>query len=129
MPILFKNYENLRKETLNLLYLASFGILDFMGRRSYSVDLSLNGRHIQKVIIDPHYEIKHSASITDELILELVQIYLDGEEFESISGPDENGFEYFVRDHLKLKGRAYKLVWLLNENEVYIGILNAYRRD
>lgn len=100
-----------------------------MNRRSYKVFLVLNGRKIETVVIDPHYEERHSESVTDEIILNLVKKYLDGEEFESVSGPDEDGFEYFVRDSLELDGKLYKLVWLLKEQEVYIGIVNAYRRD
>lgn len=100
-----------------------------MDRRSYTVSLVLNGRKIETVVIDPHYEERHAASITDEIILSLVKKYLDGEEIESVSGPDKDGFEYFVRDLLELNGKLYKLVWLLKEHEVYIGIVNAYRRD
>ncbi len=109
--------------------MARFVILIPMDRRSYAVSLVLNGRQIEQVIINPHYEEKHSDSVIDEIILNLVKKYLDGEEVESASGPDEDGFEYFVRDLLELDGKFYKLVWLLKDNEVYIGIVNAYRRD
>ena len=49
-------------------------------RRSYPTDLVINGRRINEVIIDSHYETKHS-DINDALILKLVSL-LDGREFE-----------------------------------------------
>jgi len=77
------------------------------------------------VIIDPHYELKHSRSINDDLILELVQ-KLHGGSFE----PDETieGFEYFVSDNLQLSGKFYKLIWLKEKHQIYIGVVNAHRR-
>lgn len=52
-----------------------------ISRRSYQVNLIVNGRQINEVIIDPHYELKHSESVNDKIILALVQ-KLDGREFE-----------------------------------------------
>ncbi|MCM0604605.1 MAG: hypothetical protein KA715_00790 [Xanthomonadaceae bacterium] len=51
---------------------------------------------------------------------------LDGDEFE----PDETAgeFEYFVADRLEYKGKLYKLIWLFEKNQIYIGVVNAYRR-
>ncbi len=49
-------------------------------RRSYAVSLVVNGRPINEVIIDPHYEVKH-PDINDTLILELVR-GLEGKEFQ-----------------------------------------------
>lgn len=94
-------------------------------RREYAVRLIVNGRKISKVIIDPHYELKHSKSVDDKLIVELVE-KLDGGQFE----PDEEvgEFKYFVSDGLELEGRRYKLVWLMEDHEIYIGVVNAYRR-
>jgi hypothetical protein len=43
-----------------------------MERRSYDVTLTVNGRFITEVVIDPHYEEKHSE-MNDALILELVK--------------------------------------------------------
>lgn len=96
-----------------------------MKRREYVVKLEVNGRKITKVIIDPHYEEKHTKSINDELILELVKLLHKGA--FPVQEQDE-GFEYFVNDNLKLGGKTYKLIWLLEDNKLYIGVVNAHRR-
>lgn len=95
-----------------------------MQRREYPVKLTVNGRKIERVIIDPHFELKHS-DVSDEVILALVK-KLDGGQYE----PDDSNdvFEYYVADQLELKGKKYKLIWLLEQNELYIGVVNAYRR-
>lgn len=96
-----------------------------MNRREYSISVTVNGRRITKVVIDPHYELKHSDSVSDNLILNLVEL-LDGGTFPL---QEKSGmYEYYVTDGLKLGERLYKLVWLLEDNELYIGVVNAYRR-
>lgn len=97
-----------------------------MSRREYSVRLNINGRSLEKVVIDPHYEEKHADSVTDETILALVK-QLDGKTFGPID-KDENGYLYFVNDRMELEGCFYKLIWLLHDNELFVGIVNAYRR-
>jgi hypothetical protein len=96
-----------------------------MPRRSFKINIVVNSRHIQRVFIDPHYELKHSDSISDSLILELVAL-LDGGDFtpEVIT----KGFEYYATDNLVLKDKRYRLVWLFEKDELYIGVVNAYRR-
>lgn len=96
-----------------------------MKRREYHLDLTVNRKRITRVIVDPHYEEKHSSSIDDEIILGLVQM-LDRKLIE----PDveDPPFNYFSQDHIELNGKFYKLIWLLEENESYIGVINAYRR-
>lgn len=96
-----------------------------MKRREYLVRLTVNGRRISKVVIDPHYELKHNESISDRIILKLVE-QLDRGDFEAEDADD--GFEYFVADRLELSGKFYKLIWLLEKGELYIGVVNAYRR-
>jgi len=96
-----------------------------MTRREYVVSLTINGVKISKAIIDSHYELRHADSISDDLILRLLQL-LDGQEFEPEQEIDE--YQYFVSDRLEFEGKYYKLIWLLEENQIYIGIINAYRR-
>jgi hypothetical protein len=38
-------------------------------RREYSIEITVKGRSIEKVVIDPHYEIKHSRSVNDQTII------------------------------------------------------------
>jgi hypothetical protein len=96
-----------------------------MKRREYDISIVVNRRRITKVIIDPHYEERHSASISDELILELVKT-LDSQVFEpdDVSPP----YSYFRTEGIELHGRRYRLIWLLEEGRIYIGVVNAYRR-
>lgn len=96
-----------------------------MERRTFQASLIVNNRQIRKVVIDPHFEAKHSASIDDQIILGLVQ-QLNGRLFEpdATKGP----FTYFVTDKILLDGKTYKLIWLLEDDALYIGVVNAFRR-
>lgn len=95
-----------------------------MSRREYDISITFNGIEISKVFIDPHYELKHAESINDELILDLVRL-LDGSDIaeDSVDEP----YTYFV-DDLEYKGKLYRLVWLLEDHQIYIGVINAHRR-
>lgn len=77
------------------------------------------------MIIDPHYEEKHADSISDEIIIQLVKT-LDGE----VIDPDQESppYSYFTQDKMELNGKFYKLIWLLEDDQIYIGVVNAYRR-
>jgi hypothetical protein len=93
-------------------------------RRTHRIDpITINGIRVVQVIIDPHYEIKHSDHIDDALILRLVQ-KLNGrfELPESISGV----YSYFST-LIEHKARQYRLVWLLENNALYVGVVNAFR--
>jgi hypothetical protein len=96
-----------------------------VNRRSYDVQLTINGKRIREVVIDPHYEKKHSRSINDDLILELVA-QLSGRFFypEDEEGP----YQYFVNDGLEIDGKRFRLVWLMERDQVYVGVVNAHRR-
>lgn len=96
-----------------------------MVRRSFKVNIVVNNKRIKKIVIDPHYELKHSDSMSDSLIVELVCL-LDGGDFTPEA--TTKGFEYFTAENLILKGKHYRLIWLLEKDQLYIGVINAYRR-
>lgn len=58
-----------------LIYPPEGGIL-------YNCNYVVNGRSIKRLIISNHYKKKHSKYMSDELIIKLVEIYLDGNRFE-----------------------------------------------
>ncbi len=93
-------------------------------RRSYPTLLTINGRSISEVIIDPHYETRH-PDISDALILELVA-GLGGKEFQ----PDErNGeWEFYSLDRIEHQDKLYRLVWCLRDECLFIGVINCFRR-
>ncbi len=93
-------------------------------RRDYQKRFVVNDVFITKVIIDPHYEKKHSESINDELVLELVSL-LNGKCFE----PDSvfGRFSYFVTPRMEYRSKIYKLIWLMESGETYLGVVNAFR--
>lgn len=95
-----------------------------MQRRTYNVSLTVNGRLITEVIIDPHYEEKH-PDVSDQLILELVK-ELDGNEYL----PDalQEDWECFTLDRLEHNGKLYRLVWCMQAHALFIGVINAFRR-
>ncbi|MGK5084762.1 hypothetical protein WDW37_15820 [Bdellovibrionota bacterium FG-1] len=94
-------------------------------RRSYPIRITVNGREIDEVVIDPHYEVNHAESINDDLILELVRLL--AEKFYEATA-EKDGFEYFVVDPLEYGGFNYRLVWLLEDEKLYVGVVNAFRR-
>lgn len=63
--------------------------------------------------------------MNDQIILRLVR-QLDGQfvEPDSVGSP----YSYFVSDNMILDGKRYKLSWLLEDHQIYIGVVNAYRR-
>ena len=106
--------------------MTTYGILISMNeRRDYIISITVNSKAITRVIIDPHYELKHSESIDDDIILSLVQM-LDGKTFTPEA--ERDGFEYFKTDPLSLHSVNYRLIWLMDKNEIYIGVINAFRR-
>ena len=76
-------------------------------RRSYPIKIKVNGLEVKEVIIDPHYEVKHSKVINDELILELVNL-MNGKFY--VPTARKGDFQYFVADPLEPRGSKYRLV-------------------
>ena len=96
-------------------------------RRTYPLRLTINGRSINQVIIDSHYEAKHSKTINDNLILELIK-GLNGRTYEAESISAER-WEIYVNDPLFLGEKPYRLVWCLHPDEDSVGVINAFRRS
>ena len=93
-------------------------------RRIYKIDpILVNGRTILQVVIDPHYEIKHRSVINDALILSLVG-HLNGRR----ELPDARLGRYaYFSTLIEHEGKQYRLIWLLEDQAIYIGVVNAYR--
>ncbi len=102
-----------------------WGTLEMSLRRIFKVDIELNGRRIKYVLIDPHYELKHSESMSDFIVMGLVAL-LDGDTF--LPESEVGRFEYFAKDGLILNCKSYRLIWVLEVDQFYIGVINAYRR-
>jgi hypothetical protein len=93
-------------------------------RRVYSIEpITVNSVEVTEVIIDPHYEEKHSSSINDQLILKLVK-QLDGR--QEAPQVQEDRYSYFAT-LIELSGKSYRLIWLQEEDTIYVGVINAYR--
>ena len=93
-------------------------------RRSHAVNMVVNGRKINEVVIDPHYESRHS-DIDDALILELVE-NLNRQEF--LAEEKDGEWEYFMLDRIEHGGKFYRLVWCMGNHSSLIGIINCFRR-
>ncbi len=93
-------------------------------RRKYTLNKSIkvNEILITEIIIDSHVD-KHKDHVTDELILSLVEL-LDGRTYSPVKVQD--GFSYFVSRILYNK-KVYRLVWLQQENQFYIGVVTAFK--
>ena len=97
-----------------------------MKQHEYDIEpITVNGLKIKRVIIDDHYSEKHSDHMTDSLILKLVT-QLDGRKElpDAVSG----SFSYFAT-LVEYRDKQYRLVWLLEKNTIYIGVVNAYRDE
>lgn len=93
-------------------------------RRTYSIrPITVNDRKIVQVVIDAHYEQRHGASMTDSLILALVA-HLDGR--REIPEARKGSYSYFAT-LVEHGTKRYRLIWLLEDQAIYIGVVNAYR--
>lgn len=102
----------------------SCGILMKMRQNEYSIKpITVNGRKVSKVVIDEHYKENHGDYMSDELILKLVK-QLDGR--KEIPENVSNQYSYFAT-LIEFEDKRYRLVWLLENGAIYIGVVNAYR--
>jgi len=90
-------------------------------KKTYSLPLEVNGYSFQKVDISQHYQKKHS-DITDELILELLKLFVNKRTFQ----PDKLTTDYFVLEKILHLGKKYKLVWQIENGKTFI-VVNFYR--
>jgi hypothetical protein len=92
--------------------------------RAYRITpIRVNGIKVVQVLIDPHYEDKHRNSINDSLILDLVK-ELDGR--RELPDTKAGRYSYFAT-LIELSGKNYRLIWLLEDHSIYVGVVNAYR--
>lgn len=74
-------------------------------KKTYALSLEVNGYSFQEVEISRHYQVRH-ADITDELILELLKLFVDKRTFQ----PDKLTTDYFVLEKILHLDKKYKLV-------------------
>jgi hypothetical protein len=70
------------------------------------------------VIIDQHYKISH-PEMSYELILELIK------NIDSESAGEQ--FDYYKIEPLYYLGDPYRLIFVLERDEDYLGVMNAFR--
>lgn len=94
-----------------------------MERPEYSLKITVNGRQLNRVVIDQHYKENHSE-LNDQLILELVK-ELDGKTYdaEAVRGD----FEYFRVEPLEVNTKPHRLIFLLCIGDDFLGVVNAFR--
>ena len=93
-------------------------------QRTYKIEpITVNKVKIVQVVIDAHYEEKHQADMSDELILKLVK-ELNGR--RELPEAKTGRYSYFAT-LVESDEKQYRLVWLLEDHAIYIGIVNAYR--
>ncbi|PIR21674.1 MAG: hypothetical protein COV44_11915 [Deltaproteobacteria bacterium CG11_big_fil_rev_8_21_14_0_20_45_16] len=92
--------------------------------RIYRLAVWFNGYRFKEVIVDPHYEQKHQGSIDDELILELIRIYVNREEI--LPGSVKGEYSYFAL-HLVHQLKSYRLVFCTAEDLDQFIVINCFR--
>ena len=93
-------------------------------QRVYKIaPITVNQIKVVQVVIDSHFEEKHAAYMTDNLILRLVR-ELDGR--RELPEARTGRYSYFAT-LIELNQKRYRLIWLLEDHAIYIGVVNAYR--
>lgn len=93
--------------------------------RIYKTFVVFDRKHFNEVWIDPHYQEKHRESITDELILGLIQ-RIGGRAVMPVSTSE--GFYYYEFD-VTYQQKLYRMIVVRPFDDSYLGIRNAYRRS
>ena len=96
-----------------------------MFRRYFDVELTFNDVRYFEIQIDPHYEEKHSGSINDLLIIDLLK-KVDNKTFSVVA--ERDGYSYFEID-VELHNKLYRLILVTPFDNIYLGVRNAYRRS
>ena len=94
-----------------------------MRRSSYHVRMVFNKQQIDEIIIDQHYSKKH-PEMNDDIILSLVR-KLNSQ--YRIPAKQDDDFLYFVEDPIIYNLKPYRLIYFLQKNCHYIGVVNAFR--
>ena len=94
-----------------------------MKRAVYNVFLEFNGISIFEVIIDGHYKLKH-PEVNDEIILGLISKL---NKIKRIPVKVLDTYSYFVEEPIYYERKPYRLIFLIEKNESYIGVINAFR--
>ena len=95
-------------------------------RLEYPLKLTINGRELNRIVIDQYYRVNHSASMSDEIILDLVMT-LDGKKFPPDRISDE--YEYFTVEPVFRHEKPYRAILVLCLIDDYLGVVNAFRVD
>ena len=92
-------------------------------RAVYNVFMEYNGISIFEVIIDDHYKCKH-PEVNDEIILGLIsKLHM----IKRIPMKVVDAYSYFVEEPIYYESKPYRLIFLIEENKSYIGVVNAFR--
>lgn len=96
------------------------------GRRVYEFRAIINGRKIEEVHIDPHYEEAHKNYMTDETIYNFAceLAYISDFDFES----KKDDWEYYSYITW-IDWRAYEMSWCLKDGANFLGVRSCYRRS
>jgi hypothetical protein len=94
-------------------------------RVKYDLLLRFEDIDINEVIIDQHYTEKH-FDVSDWIILELVK-HLNHREVDIKSKTNNDLYSYFVAEPLFHNNKPYRLVFLIEAGQNYIGVINAFR--
>ncbi len=92
--------------------------------RIYKQQVIFNTWVFEEIWIDTHYEVKHSKSINDDLVLSLLK---EISKILPVKMIEKGTFEYYDLD-MEYNDKIYRLIIVIPEDKLYLGVRNAYRR-